>query len=138
MKSRFSSIEKSRGVGAPTAAFIGVSWLCLATGVIAYLVGLWNAEMALNEKGFYFAVFLFGLYSAIYIQKNVRDREEGIPVTDLYYGISYFCLLASITLLVVGLYHADLFLSEKGFFGMCYVLSLFAVITVQKNVRDMK
>ena len=28
-------------------------------------------------------------------------------------------------------------LSEKGFYGLSMVLSLFGVITVQKNVRDM-
>ena len=29
-----------------------------------------------------------------------------------------------------------LVLSEKGFYGMAFVLSIFAAITVQKNVRD--
>ena len=27
-------------------------------------------------------------------------------------------------------------MSEKGFYAMAYVLSLFAAVTVQKNVRD--
>jgi hypothetical protein len=40
-------------------------------------------------------------------------------------------------LLAVGLWNADMLLSEKGFYGVTMVLSLFAVISVQKNVRDM-
>ena len=28
-------------------------------------------------------------------------------------------------------------LSEKGFYGMSFVLALFAIITVQKNIRDL-
>src|SRR5262249_28489270 len=45
----------------PTAAFIGASWLALFVGVIAYLVGLWNSAMPLNERGYYFTVLMFGL-----------------------------------------------------------------------------
>jgi len=38
--------------------------------------------------------------------------------------------------LVVGLWNATLTLSEKGFYGMAFLLSLFAAIAVQKNTRD--
>lgn len=38
--------------------------------------------MELNEKGYYFAVLIFGLSAAISLQKAVRDKEEGIPVID--------------------------------------------------------
>jgi len=44
--------------------------------------------MPLNEKGYYFTVLMYGLFSAVSVQKSVRDRMEGIPVTNLYYGIS--------------------------------------------------
>ena len=120
----------------PTIAFIGASWIALFAGVIAYNVGLWNAEMELNEKGYYFTVLLFGLFSVVSVQKNVRDRLEKIKVSDLYYGISWGATLISIILLVVGLWNATLLLSEKGFYGMSFTLSLFSAIAVQKNVRD--
>lgn len=122
----------------PTAAFIGASWMALVIGVAAYLIGLWNAGMALSEKGYYFTVLLFGLFSAISVQKAVRDQLEGIPVTNLYYGISWFTTLLCIVLLTVGLWNATLALSEKGFYAMSFVLSLFAAIAVQKNTRDLK
>ena len=61
---------------------------------------------------------------------------EGIPVTDMYYGISWFTTITSMVLLVIGLWNADLLLSEKGFYGMSFTLSLFAAVAVQKNVRD--
>ncbi len=120
----------------PTIAFIGASWIALFAGVIAYNVGLWNAEMELNEKGYYFTILLFGLFSVVSVQKNVRDRLEKIKVSDLYYGISWGATLISIILLVVGLWNATLLLSEKGFYGMSFTLSLFSAIAVQKNVRD--
>lgn len=131
--------EKStmRGVR-PTAAFIGAAWVSLGIGLISYCIGLWNAEMELNEKGYYFTVILFGLFSAISVQKCVRDRSEGIEVTDIYYGLSWFTTIAAIVLLVVGLRNADLLLSEKGFYGMSFALALFASIAVQKNTRDLK
>ncbi|MGB6408225.1 MAG: YiaA/YiaB family inner membrane protein, partial [Planococcus donghaensis] len=58
-------------------------------------------------------------------------------VTNLYYGISWFALIAAISLMAIGLFNAgSITLSEKGFYGISFVLSLFAVVTVQKNVRD--
>lgn len=122
----------------PSAAFIAASWLALFTGVIAFLIGLWNADMQLNEKGYYFTVLMFGLFSVISVQKAVRDQLEGIPVTNLYYGIAWFTTLLSVVLLTVGLWNADLLKSEKGFYAMSFVLSLFAAIAVQKNTRDFK
>nr|WP_147535746.1 inner membrane protein YiaA [Bacillus marasmi] len=126
-----------RKEGEPTAAFKGASWAALLVGVAAYLIGLFNATMELNEKGYYFAVLIFGLYSSVSLQKAVRDKEEGIPVTSIYFGISWFALIVSISLMAIGLYNAgSIVLSEKGFYGMAFVLSIFAAITVQKNIRD--
>src|SRR5699024_8964225 len=98
-----------------------------------------NAGMELNEKGYYFAVLIFGLYAAISLQKAVRDKEEGVPVTVIYYGISWFALIAAIGLIGIGLYNAgSIILSEKGFYGMSFVLSLFSEVTIKNNIRDTK
>jgi len=122
----------------PSSAFVAASWSALFIGSIAFIIGLWNAEMQLNEKGYYFTVLILGLFSAISVQKAVRDQLEGIPVTNLYYGIAWFTTLLSIVLLTVGLWNAELAKSEKGFYAMSFLLSLFASIAVQKNTRDMK
>lgn len=122
----------------PSAAFIGASWFALIIGISAFIIGLWNAEMELNEKGYYFTVLMFGLFAAISVQKAVRDQLEGIPVTNLYYGLAWFATILSIILLTVGLWNAELIKSEKGFYAMAFVLSMFSAITVQKNTRDMK
>ncbi|STT00094.1 inner membrane protein YiaA [Klebsiella pneumoniae] len=41
-------------------AFHLISWIALIGGIVTYLVGLWNADMQLNEKGYYFAVLVLG------------------------------------------------------------------------------
>ncbi len=120
----------------PSNAFIGASWIALLAGMVAFVIGLWNVDMLLNEKGYYFATLMFGLFAAISVQKSVRDRLEGIPVTDIYYGVSWVATLMAILLLIIGLWNAELSLSEKGFYGMSFTLSLFAAIAVQKNTRD--
>lgn len=122
----------------PSNAFIGASWVALLAGGIAYCVGLWNADMYLNEKGYYFTVLMYGLFSAVSLQKAVRDQLEGIKVTSIYYGISWFSTILSVLLLVIGLWNAELMRSEKGFYGMSFTLSLFASVAVQKNIRDMQ
>lgn len=123
----------------PSGAFIGASWAALLIGTLAFLIGLWNnSSMQLNEKGYYFTVLMFGLFAAISLQKTVRDRAEGIPVTGIYAGVCWVGLGMALLLLVVGLWNASFTASEKGFFAMSYVLALFSVVAVQKNVRDLK
>src|SRR5690625_6463486 len=92
--------------GEPTGAFKGAAWAALLLGIGAYLIGLFNAMMELNEKGYHFAVLVFGLYAAVSLQKAVRDKEEGIPVTSIYYGISWFALIVAVSLIAIGLYNA--------------------------------
>lgn len=121
----------------PSNAFIGASWVALGTGMIGYLVGLWRSDMALNEKGYYFTVLMYGLFSVVSLQKAVRDRLENIRVTDIYYGLSWFSTILAIVLLTIGLWNAELLPSEKGFYAFSFLLSLFAAVAVQKNVRDM-
>jgi uncharacterized membrane protein YiaA len=120
----------------PTGAFIAASWAALLLGGGTFAVGLWNAKMQLNEKGFYFVVLMYGLFSAVSLQKSVRDRMEGIPVTGIYYGLCWFSVILSCTLLGVGLWNAELANSEKGFYAMAFLLSLFGAVATQKNVRD--
>ncbi len=117
-------------------AFIAASWVALGAGMVGYLVGLWRAEMLLNEKGYYFTVLMFGLFSVISLQKSVRDKLENYPVTDLYYGLCWFATILSIALLIVGLWNASLLLSEKGFYAFAFLLAMFGAIAVQKNTRD--
>lgn len=120
----------------PSAAFVGASWGALLLGALAYLAGLWNASMQLNEKGYYLTLLLYGLFAAVSVQKSVRDRMEGIAVTHIYYGLAWFSLVSALILLFVGLWNAELAFSEKGFYAMAYAMSLFAAIAVQKNTRD--
>lgn len=120
----------------PSTAFVGASWGALIVGMAAYLIGLWNAQMQLNEKGYYLTILLYGAFAAVSLQKTLRDRAEGLPVTGMYVGLCWMSVAAAIGLLTVGLINAALLLSEKGFYAMSFVLTLFAIIAVQKNVRD--
>jgi len=120
----------------PTPAFVAASWIALLAGASAFMIGLWNAAMQLNEKGYYFTILMYGLFAAVSLQKSVRDRSEGIHVSGLYFGLCWLSLMLTLLLLSVGLINASLTLSEKGFYGMAFLLSLFGAVAVQKNVRD--
>jgi uncharacterized membrane protein YiaA len=122
----------------PSNAFIGASWTALLIGMAGYLIGLWHAEMGLAEKGYYFTVLMYGLFSAVAVQKCVRDRLEGVPVTDIFYGISWFSTILTIVLLAIGLWNATILPSEKGFYAFAFLLALFGAIAVQKNTRDVQ
>jgi uncharacterized membrane protein YiaA len=120
----------------PSPAFIGASWIAFAIGFSGFIIGLWNVSMELHEKGYYFVVLMFGLFSVVSVQKSVRDKLEKIPVTDIYYGISWFCTILSLVMLTIGLWNAHLLPSEKGFYAFSFVLALFSVVAIQKNTRD--
>jgi len=120
----------------PSAAFVGASWVALGVGIIGYLVGLYRSELMLNEKGYYFTVLMYGLFAVISLQKAVRDRLEGVPVTDIYFGLSWFSTILCIVLLTVGLWNSGMLPSEKGFYSFAFLMALFAAIAVQKNTRD--
>jgi hypothetical protein len=79
---------------------------------------------------------LYGLFGVVSLQKTVRDKEQGLPVTSLYFGIAWTAVITALALMGIGLWNATFTLSEKGFYGMAYALSLFAAVAVQKNVRD--
>lgn len=122
--------------GGPSAAFIGVSWLALVTGITAFGIGLYNAQLPMTDKGLYLTLLLYGLFAAVAVQKSVRDRLENVPVSMLFYGLAWASVITVITLLTIVLWNADLLRSEKGFYAMAFALSMFAAVAVQKNVRD--
>ncbi|WP_235428102.1 inner membrane protein YiaA [Xenorhabdus khoisanae] len=119
-------------------AFNLISWIAVIGGIGVYLAGLWRSDMQLNEKGYYFAILLLGLFSSISIQKTVRDKIDNIPTTQTYYIACVITFFASIALMAIGLFNADLLPSEKGFYGIAFFLCLFGSIAVQKNIRDME
>lgn len=88
----------------PSSAFVAASWVGLLAGSITYCAGLFNSTMALSEKGFYFTILMYGIFSAVSLQKAVRDKLEGIKVTNIYMGIAWFSTLLSLFLLVIGLW----------------------------------
>jgi uncharacterized membrane protein YiaA len=71
------------------------------------------------------------------LQKSVRDKLEGVAVTPIYFGLCWVSTGLAILLLVIGLWNASMLPSEKGFYAMSFLLSLFAAVAVQKNVRDL-
>lgn len=123
-------------IQAPTKSYTLASVAALLIGTVAYGIGLFNAQMALNEKGYYLIIMLYGLFSMVSLQKTIRDKADGIKTSSMYQTLSWASSGFAIVLLAIGLYNAELALSEKGFYAMAYVLSLFAAVTVQKNVRD--
>lgn len=80
-------------------------------------------------------------YTACTRQYPCRNRFGTVwkvfAFTNLYYGLSWTSVITASLLLAIGLWNAQLAASEKGFYGMAFAPSLFAAVTVQKNVRDM-
>ena len=48
----------------PTMAFVFASWSSFFIGAGSYLVVLWNSNLALNEKGYYFTLLMYGLFGS--------------------------------------------------------------------------
>ncbi|MFD1851460.1 YiaA/YiaB family inner membrane protein [Oceanobacillus bengalensis] len=65
-----------------TPAFTFLSYFTLAAGVALFLVGLYNADMELHEKGYYVAVMLLVAVGAILTQKVTRDNAEDDEIIE--------------------------------------------------------
>lgn len=123
--------------GKPPAAFIMGAWGFLFAGGLAYCISLWRADFDEFLKALLLSVLIAGLAGAVVLQKSIRDRYEGVPVTSLFVGIAWISLLASTGMLAWTLWNAPMLPSEAAVYGLGYLLAVFAAITVQKNVRDM-
>lgn len=65
-----------------TPAFTFLAYFTFAAGVILFVVGLYNANLELNEKGYYIAVMLLVAVGAILTQKVVRDNAEDNEILE--------------------------------------------------------
>jgi uncharacterized membrane protein YiaA len=81
-------------------------------------------------------LILYGLFSAVSVQKSVRDKDENLPVSNIFYGLSWLSLAICIALFTIGLVNAEIFPSEKGFYVFGFALALFGAISTQKATRD--
>ena len=71
--------------------------------------------------------------------KGVPMKEPPFPMLaqgKVRFVGDMVAFVIAVGLLVIGLWNASLLLSEKGFYGLAYFLSLFGAVAVQKNVRD--
>jgi uncharacterized membrane protein YiaA len=65
-----------------TGAFTGMAYAGLLIGFGMFFIGLYNAPFELNVKGYYIAVMLLISYSAISVQKVVRDNAEDKEILE--------------------------------------------------------
>ncbi|HLR72024.1 MAG TPA: YiaA/YiaB family inner membrane protein [Pseudogracilibacillus sp.] len=65
-----------------TPAFVFMAYFTFVVGVALFCIGLWNAEMELNEKGYYIAVMILVAVGAILTQKVVRDNAEDDAIIE--------------------------------------------------------
>jgi len=58
-----------------TEIYYGLAWFSTGLSMVLLVVGLWNAELLPSEKGFYAFAFILATFSAVAVQKNVRDTQ---------------------------------------------------------------
>lgn len=59
-----------------TAAFTFLAYFTLFAGICLFAIGIYNADLELNEKGYYIAVMLLIIVGSILTQKVIRDNSE--------------------------------------------------------------
>lgn len=123
----------------PTAAFQAVSWFAFAIGAVTFLFAVWYAPFATPaDRYFLYSAFLFSLFGCLSVSKAVRDKQENIPVTGLFYGLSYVAAIVPLVMVSYNLAFESVLMSpsHRGLLGMAYAISAFAVLAIAKNERD--
>ncbi|MDI9342429.1 MAG: YiaA/YiaB family inner membrane protein [Sediminibacterium sp.] len=59
-----------------TSIYYGICWFSVVLAILLLVVGLWNADLLRSEKGFYGMAFTLALFSAVAVQKNIRDIQQ--------------------------------------------------------------
>ncbi len=62
-----------------TGLYYAICWFSLIVALALLTIGLINATLLLNEKGFYAMAYALSLFGAVAVQKNTRDAME---ITD--------------------------------------------------------
>lgn len=123
----------------PSAAFVAAGWAALTVFAGTYAVSLWRMDIPVIEAYFYVTIVLFGLFGVVSVVKSVRDKEDGIPVTGLFYGLAWVATIAPITIMSIYLLQiSTLDELQRGFLFLTFVACVFAVVVVQKNTRDLQ
>ena len=65
-----------------------------------------------------------------------KKSLEALKPTQSYLGVTWAAFAFSVIVFGVGLFNAEMLLSEKGFYILALVFGLYSVITLQKTVRD--
>ena len=122
----------------PSGAWQGVSWFAFGLGAIVFLYGVWYAPgISVGERYFLYTAALFSLYGCLGVSKVVRDRTEGIPVTALFYGLSFVAAIAPFALVSYNmLFDSLLPVTSRTLLGMSFALTAYATLGIAKNERD--
>lgn len=124
----------------PSGAYQGVSWAALVIGLGVFAVAAWYSEgLTAADRFFLYCAALFGLFAAIAASKAVRDRSEGVPISSLFYGLSW---VAAVTPIVLVAYYFAFYttIAEASRWNLftAYCLSFFAAVSISKNTRDLE
>lgn len=125
------------GARKPTVAFMGAAWVALAVALGTYVVALWRMPLTYDQRWFYGTVILFGLFGVVAVVKSIRDRDDSIPVTPAFYGLSWIAALGPITAMSIYLLNAPQDDLARGFLFLTFMFAIFAAVVVQKIVRDL-
>lgn len=122
----------------PTGAWQGVSWFAFGLGAVVFLYSVWYAPgITVGERYFLYTAALFSLYGCVGVSKVVRDRVEGIPVTPLFYGLSFVAAIAPFVLVAYNMvFDSTLPATTRALLGMAYALTAYATLGIAKNERD--
>jgi len=115
-----------------------VSWFAFVLGPTTFFYTAWYAPtVGATDRFFLYTAVLFSFFGSLSVSKSVRDRQEGVPITGLFYGLSWVAALTPFVLVVYYLtFYSDMEGSYRALLGMAYSLATFAVLAIAKNERD--
>lgn len=74
----------------------------------------------------------------LFHKKTIMEQKQINEPSAAFIATSWTAFFIGTIAFIISLWNAGLEKSEKGFYPMSFVLSLFAAIAVQKNTRDIK
>jgi uncharacterized membrane protein YiaA len=115
-----------------------VSWFAFGLGAVTFFYTAWYSPgMTPSDRFFLYTAVLFSLFGSLSVSKSVRDREEGVPITGLFFGLSWVAALAPFLLVAFNLgFYSAIPEANRALLAMAFALATYAVLAIAKNERD--
>ena len=97
------------------------------------LVGIWNTDWMLLEKGYYTAIILWMTFSAITLIEMLRFKEERVNEPAYFNMSCWLSVTLAFSFGIISIYNTEWDLYLKGYYWMGMIFVAFSTLVLSRE-----